>query len=65
MAGAVDLCKAAAQTDVRPIIGVEILTGSHRAILLAEDQRGYGNLCRITTARNLDAGFDLVEQPGR
>ncbi len=62
MSGVVDLCKATAKTDVRPIVGVEILTDSQRAILLAEDRIGYGNLCRITTARNLDSRFDLVEQ---
>lgn len=62
MSGVVDLCQAAGKTDVLPIVGVEILTDSHRAVLLAEDDRGYGNLCRITTARNLMPGFDLVEQ---
>lgn len=62
MSGVVDLCKAAGKTDIRPSIGVEILTDSQRAILLAEDRIGYGNLCRITTARNLDSQFDLVEQ---
>jgi hypothetical protein len=62
MSGVVDLCQAAEKMDVRPIVGVEILTDSHRAILLAEDDRGYGNLCRITTARNLMPDFDLVEQ---
>ncbi len=29
---------------------------------MAEDSKGYGNLCRIITARNLAADFDLVEQ---
>ena len=40
MSGVVDLCKAAGKTDVQPIIGVEILTDSQRAILLAEDRVG-------------------------
>jgi DNA polymerase III alpha subunit len=62
MSGVVDLCKTAADASIQPIVGVEILTESRRTILLAEDCRGYGNLCRITTARNLDANFDLVEQ---
>jgi len=56
LAGAVDLY------DVRPILGVEILTQNQRVILLAENERGYRNLCRITTARHLDPAFDLVEQ---
>ena len=62
MYGAVDLYKAAEQVNIQPIIGVEILTDSQRAILLAENGAGYKNLCRITTARNLDANFDLIEQ---
>jgi len=62
LSGAVDLWKAAEGTSVRPILGVEILTETQRAILLAESRSGYENLCRITTARNLDPGFDLVEQ---
>ncbi len=60
MSGVVDLCQAAAKTGLLPIVGVEILTDHNRAILLAEDDRGYGNLCRITTARNLLSEFDLV-----
>jgi DNA polymerase III alpha subunit len=64
MSGVVDLCKAARGVDVQPILGVEILTESQQAILLAEDSLGYGNLCRITTARNLNPDFDLVEQLG-
>ena len=62
MAGVVDLCQAADQAGVRPIIGVEILTKRQRAILLAENRHGYENLCRITTARNLERNFDLAEQ---
>ncbi len=62
MSGVVDLCRAAEKADIRPVVGVEILTDNQRAILLAEDERGYRNLCRITTARNLTADFDLVAQ---
>jgi len=62
MSGVADLCQEAERTDLWPIVGVEILTARQRAILLAEDDRGYGNLCRITTARNLLANFDLIEQ---
>ncbi|MCL5281682.1 MAG: DNA polymerase III subunit alpha [Planctomycetes bacterium] len=62
MAGVADLCQEAEKRAVQPILGVEILTERQRAILLAEDDRGYGNLCRITTARNLLANFDLIEQ---
>ena len=61
MYGAVDLFKYAGQADIKPILGVEILTNTQRAVLLAENGAGYRNLCRITTARNLKPDFDLVE----
>ncbi len=61
MCGVVDFCRAAEQANIKPIIGVEILTDSQKAVLLAEDRAGYKNICRITTARNLDENFDLVE----
>ena len=60
--GAVDFYQAAEQVNVKSILGVEILTDSQRAVLLAEDRAGYRNLCRITTARNLCPNFDLIEQ---
>ncbi len=65
MSGVVDLCRAAEKVGIRPIIGVEILTDYQRAVLLAENRQGYENLCRITTARNLDPHFDLVEEIAR
>jgi len=65
MSGVVDLCQAADKAGVRPIIGVEILTESQRAILLAENRHGYENLCRITTARNIESHFDLTEEIAR
>jgi DNA-directed DNA polymerase III PolC len=61
MCGAVDFCLTAEQANIKPIIGVEILTDSKKAVLLAEDRAGYKNICRITTARNLDENFDLIE----
>lgn len=61
MCGVVDFCRAAKQANIKPIIGVEILTDSQKAVLLAEDRAGYKNICRITTERCLDENFDLVE----
>ena len=62
MYGAADFCKSAKQADIKVILGVEILTDTQRAMLLAESRAGYENLCRITTARNLDSNFCLIEQ---
>jgi DNA polymerase-3 subunit alpha/error-prone DNA polymerase len=60
--GAVDFYKAAEQVNIKPILGVEILADSQRAILLVESNAGYKNVCRITTARNLCPNFDLIEE---
>ena len=59
MYGATELFKIAARFDLRPILGVEILTETQDAILLAENRKGYSNLCRITSAVNLKKEFDL------
>ena len=58
------------RTAVRAIVGAEISelqgaeahgphaqTGQGRAVLLVASQRGYGNLCRVITARHLGPGL--------
>ena len=62
MYGLADFLQTAEKAQITPIIGVEILTDTQRVILLAEDESGYKNLCRITTARNLDPDFSLIER---
>ena len=62
MYGVVDFLKAAERAGIRAIVGVEILTDMQRAVLLAENECGYRNLCRIITSLNLDERFDLAEQ---
>jgi DNA polymerase III subunit alpha len=43
-----DLCR---QAGIRPVIGMELsLVGGHSVVLLAEDQDGYRNLCRLSSA---------------
>ena len=44
-----------------PIVGAEV-TDPHRkwrAVCLVETETGYRNLCRLLTARHMDAAFDL------
>ncbi|MHC4185170.1 MAG: PHP domain-containing protein, partial [Planctomycetota bacterium] len=62
MYGVVDFWQQAAKADIKPIVGAEILTDTQSVVLLAEDRTGYKNLCRITTARNLDQNFSLIQQ---
>jgi DNA-directed DNA polymerase III PolC len=59
MYGVVPFARACAERGVRPIFGAEIVSGFRRAVVLARDRRGYGELCRLVTRRHLEAGFDF------
>ena len=65
MYGVADFCISAEQVEIKAIVGVEILSLTQRAALLAETRAGYENLCKITTARNLDPNFSLIGQLNR
>src|SRR5579884_1247134 len=46
--GAIRFTKACVSAGLRPILGSEVtLEGGHHLILLAENQDGYANLCRL------------------
>ncbi len=72
VAGSVEFLDACAARGVRGIVGAEITpgVGKHTAshaggppastLLLAQDDAGFATVCRVVTARNLDADFDLV-----
>jgi DNA-directed DNA polymerase III PolC len=62
MYGVADFCRSAEQAGIKPVVGAEILTDAERVTLLVKSEAGYRNLCRIITARNLDADFNLIEQ---
>src|SRR5690348_5592509 len=63
--GAVRHGKACAAVGLRPIVGAEIsLESGDRLTLLAENQTGYANLCRLVSASRLahpkgEAGLPL------
>ena len=59
MYGLVELTQTCRRHGLQAILGVEIRTPMERVVFLAEDGTGYGNLCRITTARHLDRPFCL------
>ncbi len=60
LAGAIRFWKTAKKSGIHPIIGAEVtLAGNQHLTLLAENQRGYANLCRLLTAAHLrDARAD-------
>jgi len=51
----------AREHGLKPIIGAELVSGPHRAVLLAKNSTGYANLCRILSARHCDVSFDFIE----
>jgi DNA polymerase III alpha subunit len=48
--GAIDFVARCRKAGIQPIIGAELSLEDHRrAILLAQSQAGYGNLCKLVT----------------
>jgi len=61
--GAIPFYKAARERDLQPILGVELddpRGPRTRAVLLAENRRGFSHICRLITRRKLQEKFDLA-----
>jgi error-prone DNA polymerase len=52
--------QAAREAGIKPIIGAEAVTDHERAVLLAQDDAGYANLCRLLSDLHGQAPFDLA-----
>ncbi|HEY7532335.1 MAG TPA: DNA polymerase III subunit alpha, partial [Nitrospiraceae bacterium] len=63
--GAIRFIDDAHQHGLRPILGAELTTPNHRAVLLAKTPDGYANLCRLLSARHCDPSFDFVAAVSR
>lgn len=59
--GAVNFQEIAKRNGLKPIFGAELRHQQKRALLLVKNRTGYGNLCRILSARHEDTGFDLMQ----
>ncbi len=59
--GAIRFLQVAREHGLKPIIGAELVSGQHRAVLLAKNPTGYANLCRILSARHCDTSFEFIE----
>ena len=57
--------EAAKEAGISPIIGAEAVAGRHRAVVLARDETGYANLCRLLSDLHCASGFDLAEKLAR
>lgn len=63
--GAIRFIEQAKQHNLRPILGAELTTGDHRAVLLAKTPDGYANLCRLLSERHCDPSFDILTSVSR
>jgi len=59
--GAIRFLEVAREHGLKPILGAELISGVHHAVLLAKNPTGYANLCRILSARHCDESFDFIE----
>jgi len=59
--GLVFFLEAAREMGIQPIVGSELTTDSHRAVLLVRNREGYANLCRIISDRHCHQDFDLIK----
>jgi DNA polymerase III alpha subunit len=59
--GAIRFLEVAREHGLKPIIGAELVSGPHRAVLLAKNPTGYANLCLILSARHCDESFDFIQ----
>lgn len=62
--GAVAFQKAAQSAGIRPVFGTEIDDPftRQRAVLLAKTLKGFGEVCRVITDRNLGERFSLADR---
>jgi error-prone DNA polymerase len=58
--GAIRFIEQAKRQDLRPILGAELTTDEHRAILLAKTPDGYANLCHILSERHCHPSFNFL-----
>ncbi len=59
--GAIRFLDVAREHGLKPILGAELVSGQHRAVLLAKNPTGYANLCLILSARHCDVSFDFIQ----
>ncbi len=54
--------ETARSCGISPIIGAEAVNNGRRAVLLARDEAGYGNLCRLLSELHTQNDFELPER---
>jgi len=59
--GLIFFLQTAKEMGIRPIVGSELTTDDHRAVLLVRNLGGYANLCRMISDRHCHQDFDLIQ----
>jgi error-prone DNA polymerase len=63
--GAIRFLELSRHEGLRPILGAELTTDNHRALLLVKTPDGYANLCRLLSERHCEPSFEFVEAVAR
>ncbi|MBS0171157.1 MAG: DNA polymerase III subunit alpha, partial [Nitrospira sp.] len=63
--GAIRFIEEARHEGLRPILGAELTTEAHRALLWAKTPGGYANLCRLLSERHCEPSFAFIEAVAR
>ena len=63
--GAIRFIEQAKHRGLRPILGAELTTDHHRAVLLAKTSDGYANLCRLLSERHCNPAFNFLASVSR
>ena len=63
--GAIRFLEEARHEGLRPILGAELTTDAHRALLWVKTLDGYANLCRLLSERHCEPSFEFVETVAR
>ncbi|HLB59929.1 MAG TPA: PHP domain-containing protein, partial [Bdellovibrionota bacterium] len=59
--GLIFFLEIAKEHKLEPIVGAELVTEKHRAVLLVKDSIGYSNLCRLISERHCNDQFDPLK----
>lgn len=63
--GAIRFIEEARHEGLRPILGAELTTEAHRALLWAKTPGGYANLCRLLSERHCEPSCAFIEAVAR
>ena len=63
--GAIRFIEQARQHGLQPILGAELTSDNHRAVLLAKTPEGYANLCRLLSERHGNLSLDVLPTVSR